>query len=103
MKPFTEGGVANGVNPFSDAETGNESEKRVIEKSLKMQQRELKRIVRSQKSLKNATKNIIKLMKVHDHTTNWSMVDQSKTASKRGSAAFIQAQVTTADPNNFKS
>lgn len=47
MKPFTEGGVANGVNPFSDAETGNESEKRVIEKSLKMQQRELKRIVRS--------------------------------------------------------
>ena len=42
-------------------------------------------------------------MKVHDHTTNWSMVDQSKTASKRGSAAFIQAQVTTADPNNFKS
>ena len=37
--------------------------------SVKMQEKELKRIMQSQKSLANATKSIVKLMKVHDHAS----------------------------------
>ena len=48
---------------------GNVVQHSVMDKSLKLQERELKRIMQSQKSLKNATKSIVKLMKVHDHTS----------------------------------
>ena len=41
----------------------------IMDKSVKIQEKELKRIMQSQKSLKNATKSIVKLMKVHDHTS----------------------------------
>lgn len=47
MMQASDVGVANGAAPLSDAETGNESDKRVIEKSLRLQQRELKRIMQS--------------------------------------------------------
>ena len=42
-------------------------------------------------------------MKVQDHTRKWSLLDQSKSATKRGSADFISTRITTADPKNFAS
>ena len=55
-------------------------------KSLRTQEKELKRIMQSQKSLANATKSIAKLMKVHDQTSTWSMLDVKNGVANRGSA-----------------
>ena len=44
-------------------EDGNQSN---MTKSIKKQEKELKRIMQSQKSLANATKSVVKLMKVQD-------------------------------------
>ena len=42
-------------------------------------------------------------MKVHDHASNWSLIDQDRTAACRGSANFITTRITTAEPKNFRS
>ena len=59
---------------------------RELGKSLRSQEKELKRIMQSQKSLANATKSIAKLMKVHDQTSTFSMLDVKKGVTNRGSA-----------------
>ena len=71
-------------------------------KSVKMQEKELKRIMQSQKSLANATKSIVKLMKVHDHASNWSLADLAKDSVNRGSAQYLNTRLSTADPSNFR-
>ena len=57
--------------------------------------------MQSQKSLANATKSIVKLMKVHDHTSQWSLMDAKQSAVGRGSANFMSTRITTADPSSF--
>lgn len=57
--------------------------------------------MQSQKSLANATNSIVKLMKVHDHTSQWSLVDVKKNVSTRASASFVNSRVVTNDPKNF--
>ena len=57
--------------------------------------------MQSQKSLANATKSIAKLIKVHDHTSQWSLLDAKKSATNRGSAHFVTTRLTTANPENF--
>ncbi len=69
-----------------------------VNKSLKTQEKELKRIMQSQKSLANATKSMAKLIKVHDEASNWSQLDVKKGTTNRGSAQFLSTRLTTADP-----
>ena len=58
--------------------------------------------MQSQKSLANATKSIVKLMKVHDDRTNWSLADQNTNSTHKGSAKFLQTRLSTADPRKFR-
>ena len=89
------------VNELS-AERGSETGESLAAKPLAIQQQEMKRMMQSQRSLANATKSIAKLMRVHDHASNWSLVDQSRHAAVRGSANFINTRITTADPTVFR-
>lgn len=58
--------------------------------------------MQSQKSLANATKSVVKLMKVHDHTSTWAMADVNPNATARGSANFLNTRLVTNNPVNFK-
>ena len=40
-------------------------------------------------------------MKVHDHTSLWSLVDVNKNATNRGSASHLNTRLMTNDPKNF--
>jgi len=79
----------------------NLSKIKADEDSRKLQKKELKRIMQSQKSLANATKSIVKLMKVHDEASHWSLLDLQRDASARGSATFLNTRLSTSDPANF--
>lgn len=57
--------------------------------------------MQSQKSLANATKSVVKLMKVHEHTSKWSLADVKKEATLRGSASHLNTRLLTNNPSNF--
>ena len=70
-------------------------------KSIKKQEKELKRIMQSQKSLANATKGIVKLMKIHDAASTFSLIDVNQNTQAKGSANFINTRLISNDPKNF--
>ena len=89
---------------LNEQKAGSELDKSAgnTQKSLQKQEKELKRIMQSQKSMRNATQSMAKLMRIHEYTQTWSLIDVDQSAVSKGTQGSAATRVITNNPHMFK-